>query len=90
MNNLQVIYQMGSEIIDTRNVDHSNLIIALQYAQFLSNQYGKEINVKVIEQKVQSFSYKPTNSGKNNSNGVYKPPRTDDSPSVCELLNRGD
>ena len=58
-----------------------------KYGKELSNRKKKPIEVSSIQQSVMSYNILP-DIRKNN--GSQKPPRVEDSPSVCEILNRGD
>jgi len=85
MKSIQVIYQIGEDIIDTKCIQENQLCIALQAGQEKSNRHNKDVEVTIIEQSYVRYSMTPTRR----KDSQYVPPRTDESPSVCDFLNRG-
>jgi len=74
-------------VIDQRMITESDLSQACAYARHLSNERQEKIVLELYREPVK-YEFEPD---KPSSRFVENPyPTTADSPSVCEILNRGD
>jgi len=87
MISVQAVYTCENEVIETLDISNSQLAIACSYGKELAAKYNKSVKLTLIEQKMATYEFVPPVRKIVNGNPY---PNVEDSPSVCELLGRGD